>query len=384
MPHEITFREIPVGYSASSARAGEIVQTICQEFTSSEDGGHFIRRLEGLPRHILSLIPGADYRFESTVDHLLAVIRPDKTATVFLNDLDYHLLARAKGAIAKGAPVTLDQILDVSKLKLNGLVIPPDAGLVVILSAGWRKGLFFDLTPLTPGGKPRQFNVEAALGHYYAYLNFQHLFSMGDSTWDTFIRQGWFPFIHLRQSTIRQMIGAADAGFRIDDSLDEIAKDAMEAVATRLDGWQTHPILAAHHEFIVAAHRQLGEDDFLSATAILFPRIEGVLRTHHFADAAAPAATQSNLIASTLVRANLPLHGNSLLLPEKFRRYLRDVYFAGFDPKNPTGLSRHTVSHGVAPKEHFNRKGAVLGFLILLQIVALLPSPPSTPNPSAP
>jgi hypothetical protein len=37
-------------------------------------------------------------------------------------------------------------------------------------------------------------------------------------------------------------------------------------------------------------------------------------------------------------------------------------------------LSRHTVSHGVAPKEHFNRKGAVIGFLILLQIVALLPA----------
>lgn len=374
MPYEIAFQNIPVGYSTSSARAGETVRTVCQEFTSSEDGGLFISRLEGLPREIISKIPGASYTLESTVDHLLAIIRPDKTATVYLNDLDYSLLVRAKGAVSKGAAVTLDQILDVTRIKLNRLVIPREAGLVVILSAGWRKGLFFDLTPLTPGGPPRPFDVEATLGHYYAYLNFQHLFSMVDATWDAFTQQGWFPFIHLRQSTIRQMIAFAQSGFAIDEQLDEIAKDAADTVGARLDGWATHPTLTSHHEFIAAAYRQFIEGDFLSATAILFPRIEGVLRTHHFADTAAPAATQGNLITSSIDRADLPPHRNSLLLPERFRRYLRDVYFAGFDPRNPRGLSRHTVSHGVAPKEHFNRKGAVIGFLILLQIVALLPT----------
>jgi len=374
MPHEIQLNEVPAGYAATNVRAGETAPIICREFSSSEDGNLFISRLEGLPRTLISLLPGASYRVESTVDHMLAIIRADKTATVYLNDLNYSLTARAKSAIQKGDPVTLDNILDVIRVNLNGLQIPANAGLLVVLSAGWRKGLFFDLTPLRPGGSPRLYDVEVALGHYYAYLNFQHLLSMPEPVWDVFTQQGWFPFIHLRQTTLQKMIKSAKAGFSLDEHLDEITTEVKAAVESRLENWRTHPLLAPHYEFIAAAYRKFVDADFMSATAILFPRIEGVLRTHHFADATAPAASQGNLITSTFLHAELPPHGNSLLLPERFRRYLQEVYFAGFDPRNPTGLSRHTVSHGVAPKEVFNRKGVVLAFLILLQIIALLPS----------
>jgi hypothetical protein len=48
--------------------------------------------------------------------------------------------------------------------------------------------------------------------------------------------------------------------------------------------------------------------------------------------------------------------------------FLKDVYFAGFDPVSPSGLSRHTVAHGVAPSEDFNLKSGTMGFLILEQI----------------
>ena len=121
----------------------------------------------------------------------------------------------------------------------------------------------------------------------------------------------------------------------------------------------------------------------MSASAILFPRIEGVLRSNHFTETPIATASQKNLVTSTLAHAQLPEHGASLLLPERFRHYLSDVYFADFDPLNPKGLNRNTVAHGVAPQSAFDRKGTVVGFLILLQIVALLPleRPEATAEP---
>jgi hypothetical protein len=62
------------------------------------------------------------------------------------------------------------------------------------------------------------------------------------------------------------------------------------------------------------------------------------------------------------------MHNYSLLLPNNFRRYLEDVYFAHFDPNNPDVLSRHSVAHGVAPADDYSLKGASVGLLILDQL----------------
>jgi len=374
MPIELKFDNLPGGYAATHGHAGERVPVIVREFTSSEDGNLFISRLEGLPRDLLMKVPGVSFNVEATVDHLFAIIRPDHTATLYINDLPFTLLVRAKRAINAGDFVTLDHILDVTKLKLTGVTVSPNAGVLVVFSSGWRKGFYFDLSPLHGDRVPRAYDLESLLGQYYAYLNFQHFFGMDEVSWEAFFRQGWFPFIHLRQATLRTMIQWAQAGFALDGQLDAIVAQVKESVEAMLPGWKTRPVFSAHHELIAAAFRRFSEDDFVSATAILFPRIEGLLRANHFAVPGAPAASQGNLVASTFDRAQLPAHERSLLLPERFRRYLKDVFFAAFDPRSPQGLNRNTVAHGVAPGSAFDRKGATLGFLILTQLAALLPA----------
>ena len=284
------------------------------------------------------------------------------------------MLARVKRPIAAGANVTLDHILDISKLQLNGVTVPANAGVLVILSAGWRKGLYFDFTPLHRIDKPRTYDLEATLGQYYSYLLFQHLFSMTDAVLEEFFRQGWFPFIHLPHGTLRTFVEWATAGFPLDEQLGTIVPAVTETVAAQIDGWKTHPLFLNHHTLIVTAFQRYAAGDFVSAVSILLPRIEGILRDHHFAVPAAQRASQENLAASAITHAQLPCHLYSLLLPLRFRRYLEEVYFASFDPRNPSGLNRNTVAHGVAPADAFDRKGATLGFLILLQLVALLPS----------
>ena len=58
-----------------------------------------------------------------------------------------------------------------------------------------------------------------------------------------------------------------------------------------------------------------------------------------------------------------------LLLPRKFSAYLRDVYFAGFNPGDQDiDVSRHSVAHGVASTSVFNRKSALVGILVAHQL----------------
>ena len=75
-----------------------------------------------------------------------------------------------------------------------------------------------------------------------------------------------------------------------------------------------------------------------------------------------------NLVTSITEHSEAAGNVYSLFLPKNFRRFLAEVYFAGFDPRNPVGLSRNTVSHGVAPIEDFTLKGSLIGLLILDQL----------------
>ena len=65
MPVEIDLGMPPAGYAAAPKRATDTTGLIqYREFTSTEDGQHFIQRLEGFPNDILQKVAGADPRFE--------------------------------------------------------------------------------------------------------------------------------------------------------------------------------------------------------------------------------------------------------------------------------------------------------------------------------
>ena len=71
MPYKITLEDIPAGYSGTYAKAGELAQIIFRDFISTEDGQHFIKRLESGVNPILEELPTAVPT--STIDHLLAI-----------------------------------------------------------------------------------------------------------------------------------------------------------------------------------------------------------------------------------------------------------------------------------------------------------------------
>jgi hypothetical protein len=191
MSYEIPL-DTPAGYVVASAKKGTEVTVAVREFVSSEDGDLFIERLEGWPTNILNAIPSEHRINSSTVDHLLAIIRRDKTATVYVNEL--NILTRVtlkRRDIEAGQLVYSDDVADVQKLILSGVTIPDDAGVLFVFSKGWRKGLFYDFKPLQGDSpQPRDYDLEMLLGQYYAYLSFQQLFKIMDASGITSLLSG--------------------------------------------------------------------------------------------------------------------------------------------------------------------------------------------------
>jgi hypothetical protein len=375
MPYEITFENLPAGYAVSSGREGEQVPLAIREFTSSEDGDLFINRLEGIPSEIIRMLPSKSRIKSSIVDHMLVIIRQDKTATVYVNEIFFLAEIINKGRdVEAGQPIYADDIADIRKLSfkdknLKDIIIPPDAGILFLFSEGWRKGLYYDFKPLV-GKNPelRDYDLEMLCGQFSAYLGFQHLFKVSEDEWNTLIAQQWFPFISLKKRTIEEIVNYARNKWDIDALTEKIANEVAGMIPALLNKWEKNKLFELHFALFKQAAERFLEKDYISATAILYPRIEGLMRTYHLASNKTAKPTQKNLVAS-VVQAKAPeRHDHSLLLPNNFRRYLEEVYFANFDPNDPKVLSRHTVSHGVAPAENFSLKGSIIGLLILDQL----------------
>jgi len=366
MPYEITFDNIPVGYALTATKSGEYVKVANNEFISSEDGDLFISRLEGIPQQIISKLPEESGIKPSSIDHLIAIIRKDKTAIVYVNEVEFRLLIQPKRKIKKGDGIFDGDIISVEKLLLKDITFSDECAIVFIFSVGWRKGFFYDLSPLhNENVNKRDYNTEILFGKFYAYLLFQNYYKITDSDWDYLIDHKWFPFISLKRQTVKQILNYTRQKWDIDELLPTISDELHNSFNSMVLRWKKNSFIKSHIKIITSSIERYKEKDYIGAISVLYPRIEGILRSFYFNSEKMPKATQKNLVKST-VESNVNPY--SLLLPEKFSYFLSNVFFAHFNPKDPKGLSRHTVSHGVVDENEFSLKGATMGFLILDQL----------------
>ena len=379
MPITITLDGLPAGTAAESVRGGKTdgettVGVIPREFLSSEDGDRLIKGLEDVSSMLLGKIPADRRPKPSQIDHLLAVIHKDKKATLYINELQFKVLVSTKKAMKAsqvGQPVYVDDIADIHTLEFLGVEIPNDAGIFFIFSFEWRRGLFYDLTPFQPDSNGlRDHDINHLLGRLYAYLMLQDRIKISEDVWEKMFVQDWFPFISLSSLLIEEMKGHAEAGWEIDDLLPKITGEVKQALDNWLEKWAEKSLYKEHIELIRTAAERFLASDHRSAISILYPRIEGLLRDYHRRSQGSGERQSQEQLVETAIQTDLSVDRPKLpLLPEKFKRYLSEVYFRKFDPNQPEGVSRNTVSHGVAPVDAFSEKGSVIGFLILDQLL---------------
>ena len=366
---EIDLGNPPAGYALTSAREGENVQLLFREFTSTEDGQYFIQRLEGLTNRLLEQMP-SQIR-PSQVDHMLVIYNRDGKANVCVNELELRAFAQATRPLQAGENIYKDDLSDIKSLDL-GVSIPNDTGFMFLFSVGWRKGLFYDFGPICgPDAQVRKYDIATVLAQYYCHVLFQERFSLSDSEWDSLFEAQWFLFIGLRDSTIDTLISHIRSGWDPDEKLDDIVSEVKEHSLQMLNSWRNHSAFLPHIDILEHAIDRFLDDDHISCTGLLFPRIKGILRTHHCSLGTQKPASTINLTESAVaekIEADI-----SLLLPHRFYNYLRDVCFKNFDPNSQDiDVSRHSVSHGVAPASKFNQKSAVIGILIIHQLFYFL------------
>lgn len=378
MPIRLTLDMLPAGFVASNSRGGEPVEVVTREFVSSEDGDRLIQRVEHVYDSLVSKVPNKKRPRPSEIDHLLALVHKDRTITLYINELSIHPLARFKKEKEIGQPVYHDDIVEFKEVRFStadipDVDIPDDAGVYFIFSVGWRKGLFYDLTTSHPNsGGLRNYNINKLLGRYYEYLTFQDVLKISEDVWKEFFVQGWFSFISLSSSVRRKMTQSIEAGWKIDDLLPEITGEVKNPLDSWLEKWEKRKCYEKHIAFLKRAKERYFDSDHLSAIHVLYPRIEGILRDYHESKGPERRASQKELTEAA-VKASLSEDSQrGLLLPDKFQRYLSEVYFKKFRPNQPEGVSRNTVSHGVAPVEDFSEKATVIGFLILDQLFYFL------------
>lgn len=370
MPKEINLMQLPAGYAENSGRAGEKMFVSLRGFFSSEDGNNLITRLEGFPQELISLIPSEVPILPSTVNSLLALIRRDKTATIYLNNEVRPIAsARIKGGCKKGDPVSAEKILDIGKVKFEGIDIPRDVAIAYVFSAGWRRGFFYDFAPLRENlVKLREYDVEELIGGLYAYLLFMNRFKISDSTWTTLFQQRWFPFAYLGDSVIKKIISHAENNWDIDEFIPEIADNVKRLLKENNPIDRSSPYFTEHAVLLDQAVERYLAGDYISCASILYPRIEGLMRTFHRTERYESKPTPENLSKTVTQHHQEKRIQNSLLLPRKFNDYLNEVYFAHFTPGTAPDTGRHSVAHGEARADDFNLKSSMIGFLVIFQL----------------
>ena len=379
MPYKIKFERPPAGIAVNSARCGENVAVQRVEFTSSEDGQVFIHRLETIVDSILkSLEPQVSFR-RSEIDHLLAFIEADGNAIVYVNELRRIDCIRINRPCEQGEAIFKSDIVDYKRVSFDGITVPDTAGVVYLFSAGWRKGLFFDFSQIGHEPQPRRFDCETLFGQFYGYVLFQERFAITEHDWSTLLAEKWFPFAALPHELIDELLRQIRAGWDSDEVLQRIANNVRSRVDELISGWRGYSVFAPHLEILERAIERFKSDDFVSCAGLLYPRIEGILRSNLRSVRPMAKPTQTRLSESAVV--TIRDNQRSLLLPHRFQQYLEQVYFAGFDPASEENdISRNSVAHGVADAGAFSRKAAVIAILIVHQLYYSLGSDVSSPT----
>lgn len=369
MPYEFKIDTPPLGYAAKASGPDETtVQVVSTEFTSTEDGQHFIRRLEGFPSIVLTEIGKQGVELSpSKVDHMLVLIDSDANVTAYINELELRALFRVGRSIEKGESVFKNDIVDVHSFGFADVKIPDHVGVLFLFSVGWRKGLFFDYRPLPPQHHAIEYDLETTFGQFYAHVLFQERFSISEHDWSRLFDSGWFPFNSVTHENAELILNYTRNAWDQSMLLDKLNENVVERIDEFRTCWQKHVVFDNHASLLVHALDRFAARDYISCVSILYPRIEGLLRSHQSRIGDSRHASQKNLSESAV--NNYVWNERCLLLPRRFQEFLEKVYFRSFDPSNrDIDCSRNSVGHGVANQDLFNQQSAIVAILVVHQL----------------
>lgn len=362
MRYELQVEKL-IGYAAHAAAEGQTGLMWTKGFTTPDDGNIFYAVLDGFASQFLD--PYLEKNGSvSTIDHCLVLIPKTYIASIYVNEPPLIARAVGKRAIEKGDRVFKSDIAGIDRLQFKGIDIPADCAIAFFFSVGWRRGYFFDFTPLQ-GGKLQE--IDRTLGQMYDRLLFSEIYSIPEPLWSKIFQAGWFPFISLIGGSFEQITGFLEKDILYAWEQTIFSQFDETRLNQRLESWKNSDRLKEHLPFLECGIERYLAGDYLSAISNVWPRVEGVLRFLY--TGAEPKPSQRKLLQDmkeVLINKTVPPPS---YLPALFEEYLRTFYYRDFTlNKAAVELARHSHSHGVSSSQDYDRKKALVGLLMIDQL----------------
>ncbi len=358
MPHTLQIEPPIAGFATASMLPGAKgwIQTL--GFHTSDEGEEFTKILEALNPYL-----AGSATKPSQVDHALVVFDPSKSATVYVNELEFIGKIQAKGPIQAGQLIWADDIVDLTEVNF-GVNIPPECSFMFLFSSGWRKAFFFDFRQTGIDPSPREFDPYVAFAAYFCLLTFHERFSLTQDQWDKMIGAGCFPFVGLKNQTATELIRHCKEGWNLARLVPQMIEECKELAPKFASFCDRSAVFRPHAAVIKAAAERFVANDSLSAAHLLYPRIEGVLTSYHLRKLQT-RPKQDRIIKTAMDGGMVGRHSYCLVLIEQLHLYLQRVIFADFDFHGPSGVSRHTIGHGVVDTNQCDERSVAIAFLSL-------------------
>ena len=359
------------GFSAELGKSGETIK-VWTRMAITSDEPLFHRLVESLAGVVAHMAQQARTPVNlRRTDTMLLVLKPNRTAELWLDTAAVSIQCTVKRAIKAGTVVFEHDIADVTGLRFPCVNFGPEDKVLCLFREDWRFGLAFDMNP---EGNLDLEGFFRTLGTLYREMRYKHLYeALGDTAiFERLLAAGWFPFVEIISGEFKDIMNHCKANIDMAEIEEKIiAKFDSGRMERILERWLAKPHFGAKAQLMKAAIASFNNGEPIATIKILLTEIEGVLNTAHRAANDGQGAKIRKLLEFAEASAERKAGGsNTLLFPKAFSRYLSEYTFANFDPTTQTGTasSRHAVGHGAASEGSYTLARALQIILTLDQL----------------
>ncbi|VVB79967.1 Uncharacterised protein [uncultured archaeon] len=358
------------GIAAETVESGKVGKMLQRAFiTSDSDDFRYITNL------VKFFVGPQDL---NSMNNLLVIIKKDNKAKIYTK-FPLILEVRARQVIKKGTAVTKTNLVDIGAIgffdSVYGVSIEEGDKILWLFRVGWRFGSYFDFT-----GKMIPSETFKQMGENYRRLLYCDLYNfLHDKTnFNMLLLDGWFPFVQILDERFDKLIEYYSQDQKYSLYLNQLIEEfTKEKIGSFVKYWWQNPVFNAKKEIIeagIAAFLENTKYGDICCVKTLLTEIEGIVRYSSFNEDGKDPSKQ-NQVKDYVVKKGLEKFSSidSLGFPKEFYEYLTQVVFSSFNIKeNEIPTSRHSVAHGIAKSENYNRARALQAILILDQIYFFL------------
>jgi hypothetical protein len=361
-----------VGVALEAAKGGGKIRVARKGFYTDFDGDFFFTCLTEISRNIMGTWLNKNKMNESRISNCLIFIDKKNQAEIFVNCPTFmEISMKDYSKIQK--VVMREDILDIHKISFSGVKLRSDLAVIYIFSNGWRRGIYFNFLPINPNSPATEStDLNVLFGACHAYLAFPEIYQYQNipNIKTKLYSAGWFPFIRVLGKPFTGIFNALKNDLPLSEIEMLIIRSFDEkTVNSMYNSWILNQLFRDRETFLKKGIDEYFEQDYISAIHVLYPCIEGILQDLSY-DSNLQGDSGEKLTTKLISYLKSKNPDTQLLLPENFKQYLIDSYFAKFDRESEEiNLSRHSLAHGAATnEENYTQVKTLQAILILDQL----------------